>query len=291
MDRVGELSAAFTAGLPAGTAMPEADPGGEIAALCAAGRAAFPDVAVEATALARYLGERCPSAGAALPPPSFAADVYLACACVLGAPGAHAAFERLFSKTIERAAARVDPSPAFAEDVRQEVLAGLFASPSTPGIAGYAGRAPLRTFLRTIAVRTALNLKRRKEDRVRTPLDEDEDREIAAAVDVGADVFERRYKPEFEAAVRAAMGRLTQKQRTLLRLHLLDGLSIDVLGAHYQVSRATAARWLAGAREALADGTRAELVAKLGLTPSQYESLARFIRGRLDVSVASLLRE
>ncbi|AGP40143.1 hypothetical protein [Sorangium cellulosum] len=70
-----------------------------------------------------------------------------------------------------------------------------------------------------------------------------------------------------------------------------DGLSIDVLGAHYQVGRATAARWLAGAREALRELTRAELVAKLGLTESQYASLARLIQGRLDVSVASLLRE
>ncbi|WP_437954816.1 hypothetical protein WME76_24985 [Sorangium sp. So ce119] len=70
-----------------------------------------------------------------------------------------------------------------------------------------------------------------------------------------------------------------------------DGLSIDVLGAHDQVGRATAARWLAGAREALREFTRAELVAELGLTESQYASLARLIQGRLDVSVASLLRE
>jgi RNA polymerase sigma-70 factor (ECF subfamily) len=175
--------------------------------------------------------------------------------------------------------------------VRQEVLEGLFTAPPSgvPKIAGYGGRAPLRTFLRTIAVRTALNLVRRKGDRASTPLDED--REIAAAVDVEAAYLEDRYKPEFEAAVRAAMGRLTPKQRTLLRLHLLDGLSIDVLGAHYQVSRATAARWLAAAREALADGARAELVRKLGLTPSQYQSLARLIQTRLDVSLTSLLRE
>jgi RNA polymerase sigma-70 factor (ECF subfamily) len=291
MDRTGEIAAAFAAGLPADVVMPDADPAEQIAALFEAGRAAFPEVAVEATALARYLGERCPSQGAVLPPRSFAADVYLACACVLGAPGAHAAFERQFSEVIARAAARVDPSPAFADDVRQVVLEGLFIVPPSgpPRIAGYAGRAPLRTFLRTIAVRTALNLRRRKEDRASTPLDED--REIAASVDVESAYLEKRYKAEFEAAVRAAMGRLTTKQRALLRLHLLDGLSIDVLGVHYQVSRATAARWLAGAREALAEGIRAELRAKLGLTPSQYDSLARMILSRLDVSVASLLRE
>jgi RNA polymerase sigma-70 factor (ECF subfamily) len=291
VDRSGELSAAFAAGLPAGVAMPEADPGAEIAALFEAGRAAFPEVAVEATALARYLGEHCSSEGATLPPPAFAPDVYLVCACVLGAPGAHAAFERRFSRVIARAAGCVDPAPAFADDVRQAVLEGLFVVPPSgvPKIADYKGRASLRTFLRTIAVRTALNLRRRKGDRASTTLDED--REIAGSVDVETAYLEKRYKAEFEAAVRVAMGRLTPKQRTLLRLHLLDGLSIDVLGAHYKVSRATAARWLAGAREALAEGTRAELVEKLGLTPSQYESLARLVRSRLDVSVTSLLRE
>ncbi|WP_437681871.1 sigma-70 family RNA polymerase sigma factor [Sorangium sp. So ce131] len=291
MDRASDLSSAFAAGLGGGGVMPEADPGATIAALFEAGQAAFPAIAVEATALARYLGERCSAAGGALPPPSLAADVYLACACVLGVPGAHAAFEREFSGVIARAAARVEPSPAFADDLRQVVLEGLFSAPpsATPKIAEYAGRAPLRTFLRVIAVRTAINLRRRKADRASTPLDEA--REIAASVDVEAAYLEARYKAEFEEAVRVAMGRLSPKQRALLRLHLLDGLSIDVLGAHYQVGRATAARWLAAAREALREGTRAELVAKLGLTESQYASLARLIRGRLDVSVASLLRE
>jgi RNA polymerase sigma-70 factor (ECF subfamily) len=128
---------------------------------------------------------------------------------------------------------------------------------------------------------------RRKGDKAGAPIDED--REVAAAVDVEDAYLEARYKPEFEAAVRVAMGRLTPKQRTLLRHSLIDGLSIDVLGAHYKVSRATAARWLAGAREALRDGTRAELVGKLGLTPSQCASIARLIQSRLDVSAASLL--
>lgn len=291
MSRAGKLSVAFAVGLGADVAMPEADPSAAIAALFEAGRAAFPAVAVEANALARYLGERYSAAGAALPPPSFAADVYLACACVLGVPGAHAAFERQFSEVIARAAARVDPSPAFADDLRQAVLEGLFCAPpsATPKIAGYAGRSSLRTFLRVVAVRTAINLRRRKADMASTPLDEE--REIAASVDVEAAYLETRYKAEFEDAVRVAMGRLSPKQRTLLRFHLVDGLSIDALSAHYQVGRATAARWLAGAREALREGTRAKLVAKLGLTESQYASLARLIRGRLDVSVASLLRE
>ncbi len=175
VDRASGLSSAFAAGLGGGGVMPEADPGAAIAALFEAGQAAFPAIAVEATALARYLGERCSAAGGALPPPSLAADVYLACACVLGVPGAHAAFEREFSGVIARAAAGVEPSPAFADDLRQVVLEGLFSAPpsATPKIAGYAGRAPLRTFLRVIAVRTAINLRRRKADMASTPLDEE----------------------------------------------------------------------------------------------------------------------
>jgi RNA polymerase sigma-70 factor, ECF subfamily len=194
MDPADELSAAFAVGLLAGVAMPEADPGAEIAALFEAGRTAFPDVTIEATALARYLGERCSPAGAVLPPPALAADVYLACACILGAPGAHAAFERGFSEVIRRAAASVDSSPTFADDVRQEVLLGLLSAPPSgaPRISGYAGRAPLRPFVRTIALRTALNLRRRKADKVSSPFDED--LEIAASVDVDAAYLEACHK-------------------------------------------------------------------------------------------------
>jgi RNA polymerase sigma-70 factor (ECF subfamily) len=270
--------------------MPETDPGGAIAALFDAGQAAFPAVRVDEAVFAGYLGERRSPGDTALPPPSLASDLYLACACVLGAKGAHAAFMRCFSPVIMGAAASVGRSSAFAEDVHQSVLEALFCAPrsGTPKIARYAGRAPLPAFLCTVATRVAIDQLRPKGS---APGALDAQRENVAPFDVERAYVEARYKPDFEAAPRAAMRRLDPRQRALLRMNLRDGMSIDVLAVRYDVARATAARWLRKALGALRDGTRAEVVGKHGLTDSQYTSLAELIRSRLDVSLTSLFRD
>jgi RNA polymerase sigma-70 factor len=75
-----------------------------------------------------------------------------------------------------------------------------------------------------------------------------------------------------------------------LRLHHIDGWTIDRLAAVYQVARSTAAAWLHGAREKLLEATRADLCARLRLAPAELESLMRALEtGLLEVSLARLL--
>jgi RNA polymerase sigma-70 factor (ECF subfamily) len=74
-----------------------------------------------------------------------------------------------------------------------------------------------------------------------------------------------------------------------LRLAYANGFTVDRIGGLYGVSRATAARWVAAAREALHDGTRRELCARLRITTSEYRSLAALVRSDLEVSVVRLL--
>jgi len=76
----------------------------------------------------------------------------------------------------------------------------------------------------------------------------------------------------------------------LLHQHALDGLSIDKLAAFYRVHRATTARWLDAARQAVLDGTRRELVSRLQLSVNELDSIMRMIGSRLDVSLPELLR-
>jgi RNA polymerase sigma-70 factor (ECF subfamily) len=73
-------------------------------------------------------------------------------------------------------------------------------------------------------------------------------------------------------------------------MHFVDGLTIDEIGALYQVHRATAARWISGARNTLLADTRARLTARLALTPSQFDSLMRLVRSELDLSLQRLVR-
>jgi RNA polymerase sigma-70 factor (ECF subfamily) len=283
---------AFTAGLPPGVGAPAGDLEAVLGAFHEAGRAAWPTIEVDPSALCRWLAARAAPPAATLPDPALAGDAYLACACAEDAPGALCAFDRAFGPMIGRVLARVDASPSFVEDAAQAVLEKLFAAP--PGaqakIAEYAGRAPLRVWLRAVTVRTALNLRRGRAPAPHDAVDADDERLLAGAgVDPEIRLAKARFKAELEDAVRAAVARLSSRERTLLRLHLVDGLSIDVLGAHHRVGRSTAARWLAAAREALREHTRAELAARLG--PVDLASVAAFVRSQLELSARGLLAD
>jgi RNA polymerase sigma-70 factor (ECF subfamily) len=149
---------------------------------------------------------------------------------------------------------------------------------------------PLRAWLRAVAVRAALNLRRGKAGEPHDAVESEDGRLVASA---GANpelrLAKAHHKAAVEDAVRAAVARLSPRERTLLRLHLVEGLSVDRLGAHYQVGRSTAARWLASARDALRDHTRAEIAARLG--PAETGDVAAFVRSQLELSALGLLGE
>ncbi len=87
-----------------------------------------------------------------------------------------------------------------------------------------------------------------------------------------------------------ALGDLSHRQRNVLRQHTVFGVTIDGLAVMYRVHRATAARWLDGAREALLAGTRRELMARLHLSPGTLDSIMRLIESQIEISVRRLLR-
>jgi hypothetical protein len=103
--------------------------------------------------------------------------------------------------------------------------------------------------------------------------------------------MKRQYGPAFKAAFAAAFSALAPRQRTLLRQQVLDGLTIDELGALYRVHRATAARWLERAREALLSGTRTALERELKVSATECESIMRLAQSQLHVSIRRLLGE
>jgi RNA polymerase sigma-70 factor (ECF subfamily) len=253
-------------------------------------RAAWPQFDLAFDDFDRYFAEHAGSAG----PPSeaHAADLYLACACASGSNEALAAFERTFSADMERAVASIDSSRTFVDETLQVLRERLFVpKDGRPGkIAEYAGRASLKTWLTAVAVRSAISVRRLKGEQPHEAFAHEDDRRL---IERGPEheYLLRRYKDAFQDAVRIALARLPAKQRMLLRLNLVDGMSIDKLGVAYRVGRATAARWLVSARRALLEQARAELRARLGITSAELDSVAADIRSRIDVSVLRLLAE
>jgi RNA polymerase sigma-70 factor, ECF subfamily len=105
------------------------------------------------------------------------------------------------------------------------------------------------------------------------------------------DQMKAEYRTEFATSLREAIAELTAEDRTLLRQQIVDGLSIDALGAAYGVHRATAARWINRARGALVAATRTRLAARLAVSVEEIDSVIRLVQSRLDASVVRFLRE
>jgi RNA polymerase sigma-70 factor (ECF subfamily) len=240
-----------------------------------AGRSAWPGIELDPEAFARYLEERAAAAGAKASAP----ELYLACACLRGVPGAVEAFDRRYLGDLAAPLARIDRATGFADEVRQELRTKLFTGAS-PKIGDFSGRGSLAGWVRVAAVRTALNLRR---PAAAPPP------EIAEALPIPGDpelgVLKERYGEAFRAAFRDALADLTSRERALLRLHHLEGLSLGRIAALYRVGTTTVHRWMAAACEAVLAGTMGRMRDRLGLSTAELDSLAGDLRSRLDVSL------
>ncbi|NVB82749.1 MAG: hypothetical protein HOV81_30510 [Kofleriaceae bacterium] len=216
-----------------------------------------------------------------------AADLYLAAACSDGDAAALAAFRDVHVPALRQALGKLALPDATIDETVQRVLVMIFVGDGgPPQIAGYAGRGTLRSWVRTIGVRTGRRLAGVEHDSARG---DDELAELPAAVgDPELEMLRARYREEVKRAFAAAFAELADRERNVLRQYHIDGLTIDQLAALYQVNRATTARWVAGARQALVARTRDQLVGRFGIAPAEVDSIIRLVRSQLDVSVREI---
>jgi RNA polymerase sigma-70 factor (ECF subfamily) len=250
----------------------------------AAGRTAWPNVVLERDTVARYL-EAANADGDGVPP-EHAADFFLACACAVGVPEATRALDGLLRREVARSIARIDARPEFVEDALQSLQIKLLTG-DEPKIATYGGKAPLGKWLATAGARTALNLRRGKDNEPREAITSAFGENVACTPELA--YLRDRYREAFEEALCAAVGELTERERVLLRMNLVEHLGVDRLSRVYGCGRSTVARWLAAARAKLLDSVRARLREQLKITDSEIDSIAAAVASHLDVSVARLL--
>jgi RNA polymerase sigma-70 factor (ECF subfamily) len=214
-------------------------------------------------------------------------DLYLAWMCARGEPRALAAFDKRVLLRATRGASRIDPSPAFLDEVRQALRQKLlFPEEGSPRLLEYAGRGPLSSWVRAAALRTALNLSRGHKP---AGADSAVAEVPAASLDPEFDYIAARYRPEFVACFKQALDALEPRERTMLRLHLVDGTGVEALARYYRVHRTTITRWLQQTRTALVAEVRTLLTRRLELTRSELDSLVRAVRSRLDFSISQVL--
>lgn len=174
--------------------------------------------------------------------------------------------------------------------MRQLLRQKLFvveADGAAPRIAGYSGRGQLSSWVGVAAQRTGLSLLRGERKHAHV------DDALADALPVGSDpeldYLRTRYRADFRKAFQEAIASLTQRERMILRLHLVSGLSHEKIGAFYQVNQSTASRWIAKAREAIAREAERLLRERLNLNTSEFCSLAQLVGSQLDLSLSRWL--
>jgi RNA polymerase sigma-70 factor (ECF subfamily) len=99
----------------------------------------------------------------------------------------------------------------------------------------------------------------------------------------------QRYRGEVEEAFRRGLAALDSEQRTLLRMHFVDAVTLDELARLKKVHRATIARRLTIARKTVLDETRRHIRERLAVSSEELASLVRLVQSQLVISVARLL--
>jgi RNA polymerase sigma-70 factor (ECF subfamily) len=251
----------------------------------------WPGVRLDPSAFQAHLGSLTASGSApdAALDSRVTADLFLAAACLRGDPAALAHLEREILRPVGAYVASIDPSPLFADEVRQALRVRLLGGThQPPALASYRGESALGGWVRVAALRVALNLRRGErtqasaERRAEDPLPERLAPELAH--------LQARYREPFTRALQAALQDLGDRDRTLLRLYHAEELPLEQIGALYRVHLSTVSRWLTRARQALANRTLEILRERLEIGASDAESIARLVMSQLDLCLLRLLR-
>ncbi len=252
-------------------------------------RAAWPGLELERRAFIAYATERL-SLGADCGGDPLAlrhlADLYLACGCAQGSTSAIAGLEARFLSQVRAFISGIDSSSGFVDEVRQALREHLLVARDgrAPCIADYTGRGALSRWLRVSAQRVALNLRRGNKPQTELA---DDDRVTSRNPEL--DYLKKHSQDQFAQALRAALASLTVHERTLLRLHFVDGLSTTEIAPLFRAHRTTVRRQINECQQALLSRVHDGLRARLRLTESQVESLLREGRKSLELSLSTLL--
>lgn len=217
-------------------------------------------------------------------------EVRLALGCAAGGGVAVKAFEERYIGIVDKAVAHMGLSADMLDELRQVVRGKLLvADDGRPKIVGYAGRGRLGGLVKVVAVRAAISMLRKQKRELPGAAQELEDLP-SAAIDPELQFLDAHYRGAFKAAFEEAVRSLDKRERNVLRLHLLGGMTLEQVARMYGMHRATVVRSLAKVRKHLFTRTRKTMRRRLEVSPDELDSIMRLVQSRLDVSLGGLLR-
>lgn len=223
-----------------------------------------------------------------------ASDLYLALALAAKDLRALEIAESELMPAVRQSIGRINARPSFVDDVSERVrtrlLVGIGGGP--PAIVQYRGTGPLARWVRVIASRIALELKRADSrppgERDLTPMG------VPAPADPELEPIWRTCAEAYRASLAEAYASLPRRERNLLRQRYLEALNADALGRLYRVSPSTTFQWLTQIEERLAAATRVALERKLALCVAELPSvdrLERLVTCQLQPSLPHMLSD
>ena len=257
---------------------------GRLSALVAKGREAWPKIAITPESFIEHLALHAKTIEAL--DAIHASDLYLACGAAQGDRAALASFEEHFMARVPDYVLRVRVGREVVDEVQQKLREHLLMGEGgkAPKIAEYSGKGALGGWVRVTAVRTALNHLRSA-----GPATEGLGDEISLAADPELAFVKEHAQALFTDAFTRVLGGLDANERTILRLHYIEGLTMDQLARLYKTPRSTIARRVAEARQQILVATETLLRDERRLSPSSVASVIRQARSRLEVTMTRLL--
>jgi RNA polymerase sigma-70 factor (ECF subfamily) len=246
--------------------------------LCARGHAAHPSFAVDDEVFVTHLA-RC---GARLDGPVEdvrAEDLFLACACLVGIPEAVEHLWQTYRLKIAGYIHRFGNDAFYLDEVERQLWDTLLFGPDgTPRLATYAGTGALERWIGISAQRIAMMMMRHEDVTARAH------EELAAearlvSLDPELEAIKFQYREPFQRALQAAIAGLDARDKTVYRMHLVDGLTLDRIGKAYGVHHTTVLRWLEAARERVLAGAKQRLRAELEIEPPRGSRRLHWLRG------------
>lgn len=213
-------------------------------------------------------------------------EVALAEACARGEAAALARFEAEYLSIVPAALAHMKLDAIEVDEVRQVVRDRLLVG-ERPRILEYAGQGSLRGLVKVVAVRAALDRVRKQ---ARDTSDDALEGLASPAQDPELAFLKDTYRAAFAEAFAEAVRGLEARERNLLRLHHIGGVTLDDLAKMYGMHRATVVRQLAKVRAALLSETQKGLKRRLKIGAAELESIMGLIQSRFEISVDGLLR-
>jgi len=232
-------------------------------------------------------------------------DLFLALACAWGDRVAWECFADDYLALLQSFAARACKNFDASEDLAQEIVAVLLggsitavgdagqegqgdnaralqeSSASQGKLASYNGRGSLAGWLRASVSHAAIDRFRRNRKQVSFDelVEQGRSPDLRASISA-AEAEERldaRWGPTLAQALEQEISRLSARDRLLLSLYHVQGISLKAIGLQFGVHEATASRWLERLRRGVRKRVERQLRRAHGLTARDLRSLWHWV--------------